>query len=213
MTVSFQVEGVRVEPHAAAPTLLFAVEVASGGDPVDGALLRCQLRIEPHRRRYTPVEERRLLELFGETPRCGDTLKPFLWAHTTAVVPAFTERATIDLPVSCSYDLEVAAAKYMHALDDGEIPAILLFSGTLFRRGAAGMRVEQVPWDREARVRVPVKVWRDLMDAYFPRSGWLRLSRETLDLLLWIKARRALATFDDVVAALARGAGEEVPRG
>ena len=35
--------------------------------------------------------------------------------------PASTE---VDLPVTCTYDFEVAAAKYLHALDDGEIPLV-----------------------------------------------------------------------------------------
>ena len=46
-------------------------------------------------------------------------------------------------------DFEVAAAKYFHALRDGEIPLLLLFSGTVFYRGDDGMLVDQIPWDRE----------------------------------------------------------------
>ena len=170
--------------------------------------LRCQIRIEPQRRRYTGAEEERLLELFGETPRWGDTLKPFLWTHVSTVVPGFTGSTIVDLPVPCSYDLEVAAAKYFHALEDGEIPTLFLFSGTVFVRSPAGLRVQQVPWDKEAFCRLPVRVWRELMDAYFPQSGWLRLHRDTLDRLTRVKARRALATWDDVVTALLRDAGE-----
>ena len=41
----------------------------------------CQIMIEPQRRRYDAAEEDRLFELFGETPRWGDTLRPFLWTQ------------------------------------------------------------------------------------------------------------------------------------
>ena len=35
----------------------------------------------------------------------------------------------VDVPVSCSYDLEVASARYLQGLDDGTIPLLMLFSG------------------------------------------------------------------------------------
>jgi hypothetical protein len=205
----FRVVGGRAEPYAAVPTLMFALAIEQRGDePVESIGLRCQIRIEPQKRRYTGAEEERLLELFGETPRWGDTLKSFLWTHVSTVVPGFTGNTIVALPVPCSYDLEVAAAKYFHALQDGEIPTRFLFSGTVFIRSPAGLRVQQVPWDKEAPYRLPVRVWRELMDQYFPQSGWLRLHRDTLDGLTRVKARRALATWDDVVSALLRDAGE-----
>jgi hypothetical protein len=207
--LGFHVAGARVEPFAAVPTLIFQVGVeATGGAAVESIALRCQIRIEPHRRAYSPREEARLLELFGETPRWGDTLKPFLWTHVTAIVPAFRETTVVDLPVATSYDLEVAAGKYLHALDGGELPLLFLFSGTIFARSGSGLGIEPVPWDRESAFRLPVALWRQLMDAYFPQSGWLRLRRETLDALLAIKAARALPTFDDVVADLLRDGWE-----
>ena len=77
------------------------------------------MKIEPQRRHYDDAEEARLYELFGETPRWGDTLRPFLWTHVSAIVPGFDGATEIDLPIVCTYDFEVAAAKYLHALDDG----------------------------------------------------------------------------------------------
>ncbi|HEY3594056.1 MAG TPA: DUF6084 family protein [Polyangiaceae bacterium] len=205
MNLSFRVLDTRVETCAAVPTLTLPLRIeAVGGPVVESIALRCQIRIEPHRRRYSSAEEERLLELFGETPRWGDTLKPFLWTHASTIVPGFTGETTVDLPVACSYDLEVAAAKYFHALSDGEIPMLLLFSGTVFVRGASGLYVEPVPWDREASFRLPVRVWREVMDAYYPGSAWLRLSRENVDKLMKLKARRAIATWDDVIAMLLR---------
>jgi len=199
----FAVGGVRVEPHAATPTLLFGLRIEErSGLPIDALALRCQIRIEPQRRRYDAAEAASLLELFGEPARWGDTVKPFLWTHVTTLVRAFTGSVELDLAVPCTYDFDVAAAKYLHALADGDISLLFLFSGTIFARGPAGLSVGQVPWDREARCALPVRTWREMMDRYFPHGGWLRLQRETIDALLRFKAREALATFDDVVAAL-----------
>ena len=78
--------------------------------------------------------------------------------------------------------------------DDGEVPLVFLFSGTIFSRTASGFGVEQVPWDLEAGYRMPVRVWRDLMDSYFPNTAWLRLDRDTVADLSRFKAARALPT-------------------
>jgi hypothetical protein len=149
-----------------------------------------------------------LEELFGRTERWGDTLKPFLWTHVSTMAPGFTGAGEVDVVVPCTYDFEVAAAKYLHALEGGEIPLLFLFSGTVFARGEEGLRVTQIPWDREARHRLPVATWRELMDRYYPNAGWLRLRRDTIDALLSLKARRAVATFDEVIDALLAEAGE-----
>ena len=166
--------------------------------------------IEPKRRQYDPGEERRLTELFGETPRWGDTLQPFLWTNVSLTVPGFTGSTEIDLPITCTYDFEIAAAKYMHSLDSGEIPIVALFSGTVFGRSASGLTAAPVSWSEEASFRLPVSLWRDMMDLYFPNTGWLRLSRETLDALQHYKAQRALLTWDETFGQLLKEAGEDV---
>ena len=97
--------------------------------------LRCQIRIEPQRRRYSEREEEKLYELFGETPQWGNSLRPFLWTHVSTTIGGFDGAGEFDLPVDCTYDFEVAGAKYLHALGDGEIPLLLLFSGTVFTKG------------------------------------------------------------------------------
>jgi hypothetical protein len=194
---------------AAVPTLLFRLRIAdTGGQRLHTIALRCQLRIEPQRRRYSPEESDGLLDLFGEPARWGETLKPLQFANVSVMVPGFEGSAEIDLPVPCTYDFEVAAAKYLHALGDGEVPLLLLFSGTVFAKGDAGMAVEQVPWHKETSYRMPVKVWRELMDLYFPDSAWIRLRRDTLDELQRFKARAALPTWEAALAALLQRAGE-----
>ncbi|MGZ4612122.1 MAG: DUF6084 family protein [Kineosporiaceae bacterium] len=206
--LDFSVLDVVPERYAAAPHLLFRVRATeASGEVVHAVALRCQLRIEPQRRRYSAAEKEVLAELFGAPERWASTLKPFLWAHTTAVVRGFSGSVEFDLPLPCTYDFEVTAAKYLHALSDGEIPLVLLFSGTLFARGATGFTVEQLPWDLEASHRMPVRVWRDLMDTYFPNGGWIRLDRETLDALIRFKSARALPTWERALGALLASSG------
>jgi hypothetical protein len=201
--LSFTCLDIQPERYAAAPTLLFRLRVgAAGGQRVRAIALRCQIRIEPARRGYGDKEAARLLELFGERGRWGDTVKPFQFANTSTVVPSFNDWIELDITVPCSYDMEVTAGRYFHALEDGEVPFILLFSGTVFGDGENGMWIEQVPWHAETRYKMPVTVWREMMDIHFPGSGWLRLRRDTIDALADFRAARALPTWDDAIIAV-----------
>jgi hypothetical protein len=202
--LSFAVTGAEPDRYAAVPTLNFHLRIAEAtGTPVHALALKCQIRIEPQRRRYSEAEEERLLAIFGETPRWGETLRPFLWTHASAMVPGFTGSIELDLPVACTYDFDVAGAKYMHSLEEGEIPLILLFSGTAFGRSATGaLAVDPVPWHMEANFRLPVGTWRAMMDLYFPNQGWLRLPRHTLDALEQYKTVEGFATMEQAVEAL-----------
>lgn len=198
----------RAEPYAAVPTLLLRLAITEpSGDPVHAIALRAQIQIEPQRRRYSKEEEARLLELFGEQPQWGESLRPFLWTHATTMLTGFTGRTEVDLPVTCSYDFEVAAAKYLHSMSDGEIPLALLFSGTVFARRDGVVSVQPVAWHVEANYRLPVRVWRDLMDQYFPNSGWIRLRRDTIDALTRYKAERAIPSWEDTFELLLKEAG------
>ncbi len=207
--LDFEILDARPEPHAAVPTIMLRLRVdESNGARVHALALRCQIRIEPQKRQYTLEEEERLYELFGETPRWGDSLRPFLWTHVSTTIPGFDGSTAIDLPVECSYDFEVTGAKYLHSLAGGEIPLLLLFSGTVFTRGGAGFSAEPIAWNQEASFRLPVTVWRGVMDLYFPNSGWLRVSRETLDRLQRFKAIRAVPTWDQAFEQLLKEAGD-----
>jgi hypothetical protein len=209
---SFDVVDAKAEAYAAVPTLVFRLRIAAANDlPVHAIALRVQIRIEPQRRRYAPDEMDRLFELFGDAPQWADSVRPLLWTHTSVIASAFDGRTEIDVPVACTYDFEVGAAKYFHALDEGEIPLIFLFSGTIFAKASSGFSVEQVPWDREATFRLPVRVWRTLMDQYFPGSAWIRLRRESFDALHRFKGRGAFPTWDAAVEALLAAADVRSP--
>jgi hypothetical protein len=205
----FDCTGAGPERFAAVPTLTFKVRIAeTSGDPVHAIALRSQIRIEPQRRRYTPKEADGLLELFGGPERWGETLKPMQFATVSTMVGGFAGSTEIDLQVPCSYDLEVAAGKYFDALADGEVPLLLLFSGTVFSKGEQGFSVQQLPWQSETSWRLPARAWRQLMDLYFPNEGWVRLHREVLDGLRHYKAANAYPTFDAAVSALLEKVGQ-----
>ena len=207
--LAFEIVGARAEPHAAVPTIAFRLALTeTEGTPVHAVALQCQIRIEPRRRLYDPSDEERLYGLFGETPQWGNSLNPFLWTHVSTTVASFSRITEVDLAVQCSYDLEVAGAKYLHALRDGEIPLLFLFSGSVFASGSSAFAFERVSWERESRYRLPVTVWREVMDLYYPGGGYLRLSSEVIDRLEAFRTRRALPTWDQVLEQLLKEAGE-----
>ena len=75
--LNFSVEGAAPIPFAAAPTLAFKLRItnADPAEHIQNILLSCQIQIESTRRRYTPEEKGRLLDLFGE-PRSLDADAP-----------------------------------------------------------------------------------------------------------------------------------------
>ncbi|WP_030768723.1 DUF6084 family protein [Streptomyces sp. NRRL F-2664] len=199
---AFSCTGVRADPYAAGPTLVFRLRItADPGTRVHALALRCQIRIEPARRGYGPAEADGLADLFGERSRWGTTLQPVQFAQVAVMVPGFTGETETDLAVPCTYDMDIAATRYFEALRDGEAPLLLLFSGTAFT-GDGGFNVEPVPWDCEAAHRMPLAVWREMIEQHFPGCGWLRLPRDTMAELLAYRSRHALASWEATVRAL-----------
>jgi hypothetical protein len=201
--LSFSVVDVFAERYAAAPQLTARLRIEeSNGETIHAIALRAQVRIEPQRRKYTEDEESGLLDMFGTRDRWFDTLKPFMWMQCNAMVQGFSNITEVDLVMPCTYDFEVTWSKYLHALRSESIPVIFLFSGTVFTRGASGFGVEQVPWDCESRYQIPVSVWHEMIDHYFPNTGWLRLSRDILESLAHYKSVRGLTTYEAALEAL-----------
>ncbi len=201
--LAFEVTDILPQQYAAAPHLLFRIRATeSSGERVHAIALRCQLRIEPQRRPYNTEEREGLADLFGTPDRYASTLKPFLWTYATAMVPGFEWTTEFDLPVAVSYDVNVSGSKYLHALRGGAMPLCLLFSGTVFTRGETGFAVEQLSWSLDCSCQLPVDTWHQLMDLYFPSSGWIRLDRETIDALAREKAAHGFTTWDETVLEL-----------
>jgi Family of unknown function (DUF6084) len=200
-------DAARVE-YAATPTLGFKLRVdCPGGPPIRSVLLDTQLQIAARRRRYEEEAHERLSELFGPVKDWGATLHTLLWTRTTFTVPPFQGSTVVELPVPCSYDMEVLASRYLDALPGGEVPLELLFSGTVFYAGENGqLQAARISWEEDAEYRMPVRVWRETMDHYFPGAAWLRLRKESFDRLCAYKARHALPTVDAALESLLEGA-------
>jgi hypothetical protein len=208
------VEKAEVVPFAAAPALAFSLRVAnaSQAETIHTVVLRCQIQIEVTRRKYSTQDQERLRDLFGEPERWGQTLRNLLWVNTSAVIPQFAGITTVDLPVPCTFDFSVATTKYFNGLADGEIPVCLMFSGTVFYADRTGaLQVAPISWEKETKFRLPLKIWKDMMDAYYPNSAWLCLRRDVFEELHHFKIQRGIPTweqtFENMLASLKEEAG------
>ena len=210
--LEFKLEGAEVADFAAIPSLVFKLRIENLEDePVRSVALNTQIRIAATGRHYEAAEQERLLELFGEPSRWKDTLRSLLWTHTVLQVPRFSGSTVVDMPVACTYDLEVVAAKYFYALEDGEVPLEFLFSGTIFYAGEDGrLQTTRISWEKEAEFRLPVRLWKEMMDQYFPNSAWVRLRKDAFDQLYDYKVRKGLPTWEATVEALLRASEQGV---
>jgi hypothetical protein len=197
---SFEVLDAEPVAHAAAPTLRFTLRVTDpSGEDVHAIALAAQVQIDPARRAYDEATRERLVELFGAPERWAATTRSFLWAQVGTVVPSFRGTAEFALDVACTYDLEVAAAKYVYSLPDGDVPLTFHFSGTILH---GQMQVAMVPWSCSAAFKLPVETWRGLMASHYPGGGWVRMETETLDALAARKAASGLPTYDATIREL-----------
>ena len=205
--LSFDVLDARPDVYGTDPTILFKLRIAeTSGDPIHTMVVRVQIQIDAQLRRYDDATRARLSDMFGERERWGETLRPFNWTHAATMLPGFRGSMETDLAVPCTYDFDIAAAKYLHGLRDGTVPLSFLFSGTVISRGATGYAVTQIPWHKECTFALPVETWRQTVDLYWPGGGWLRVRTDTLDALQAYKARMGFTDWDTTLGALLEGA-------
>ncbi len=203
--LTFQIEEAVVAQFAAAPALIFRLRVNNriADESIHTVALRAQIQVETTRRRYTPEEQSRMLDLYGEPERWSQTLRTLLWTHASVVVPAFQRETVIDLHVPCTFDFNVAATKYFAGLSAGEIPLCFQFSGTIFYAPSGGnLQVGPISWDQEARFKLPVSLWREMMDAYYPNTAWLCLRRDVFERLNQYKTQRGIPTWEQVMETM-----------
>jgi hypothetical protein len=203
--LQFQIEGAEEVRHAAAPLLALKLRISNlpASESIHTLTLKCQVQIEPAKRRYLPPEQEKLGDLFGDPSRWSRTVKPLHWMNTSVAVPGFAGSVLVDLELPCTFDFNVAATKYFHALDAGDIPLCVMFSGTVFYQSQEGiLQVAQIPWDREAYYKLPVAIWKQMMDAHFPNSAWLSLRRDTFEQLYDYKVRNGLPTWEQAIERL-----------
>jgi hypothetical protein len=212
--LDFQIEDAQAVPYAAAPLIAFKLRIKQVDQPpltIHSVTLRCQVRIEPGRRRYSTQEQEKLFDLFGEPHRWGQTVRSMLWVNTAVVVPPFVQETLVDLPVPCTFDFNVANAKYFNALEDGGVPLCFLFSGTVFHRGEDdALQVEQISWEKETNFRLPVAVWKQMMEIYYPNSAWLCLHKDVFDALQRFKSSRGMVSFEAAIENLLADAESKV---
>jgi hypothetical protein len=191
-------------PFAASPTMLFeAIATEPTGAVIQSIALTAQVMIEPARRGYDPQTRARLTELFGPPASWAPSTSGLPWARVTAAVPGFSGETRFSLEVPCTYDLEVAAAKYFYAVEDGEVPLTFHFNGNVFFYGAdSRLQVMPISWTTSSQYRMPVAVWRTMIAEHYPGGGWIRLSDETLRTLHELRAQRGLPSLDACVAEL-----------
>jgi hypothetical protein len=196
------IEGADVVQFAATPLLSFKVRIVNNAseETIHTIAMRAQIQIEVTRRKYDAAEQARLRDLFGEPDRWGQTLRNMLWTHASVVVPRFTGSKVAEIPVPCTFDFNVATTKYFHGLTSGDLPLCFQFSGNVFYQGKdETLQVAPISWDKEAKYRLPLKVWKDLMDAYYPNSAWLALHRDTFEKLYQFKVREGIPTWEEAV--------------
>jgi hypothetical protein len=213
--LAIQVTGVEASARGMVPLLSFRLQISQPppAAPIHSVMLHAQIQIVAPQRDYNEREQERLRELFGEPSRWGQTLRARLWTHGQTLVGPFTGATEAELAVPCTYDLNIASAKYFYALEEGDVPLVFLFNGTIFYPATDGtLQVQQVSWDTECAYRVPVSLWRKMMEEHYPNSAWLYVDREIFDRLYAYKRRHSLATWERTLDELLLAAeSEEVP--
>lgn len=204
----FECTGAATDQYAAGPTVKFQLKVVNRTpDRVHSIALRTQIRIEPRRRRYSEPEGRKLGDLFGDPSRWGETLNPMQLAEVPIMVPSFTGEIIVPLDLPLTYDMEIASTKYFHNLTDGEVPLLMLFSGTIFYSTDAGVQFGHVPWHEEAEYRLPVALWQEAMEQHFGGRAWILLRKDRLDALAAYRSERAIPSWEETIERLLKEAG------
>jgi hypothetical protein len=198
----FQIDAAEAVAHAAVPLIALKLRITNSdpAETIHAVTLRCQVQIDPARRRYAADEKSKLLDLFGTPERWARTVKPLLWMNTSVAVPRFTGQIVVDLELPCTFDFNAAATKYFHALETGDIPLCVMFSGTAFYARPEGvLQIAQIPWKCEANFRLPISVWKEMMDMYYPNSAWLCLQRDAFGRLYDYKIRNGIPTWEQAI--------------
>jgi hypothetical protein len=211
--LNFQIESAHAVPYGASPLLAFELRVTNTGpeEAIHTVVLRAQIQIEVTRRHYSPEEQAKLLDLFGEPSRWGQTLKNLLWTNAIIIVPAFEKETIVELQVPCTFDFNVAATKYFHGLSEGDLPLNFLFSGSVFYADSnEQLQVAPISWEKEAKFKLPLKTWKDLIDHYYPNSAWLCLRRDVFGRLYQYKVRYGIPSWEQVIERVLAGTEETV---
>jgi hypothetical protein len=203
--LSFQITGVEAVERGMTPLLQFKLQITNtpATEAIQAVMLHVQVQIQSAQRAYSPREKDRLVEMFGTPDQWGQTLRNRLWTHVNVTVPTFAGNTDVSLPVPCTYDLNVIGGKYFYALEGDDVPLLFLFSGTVFYQATdERLQIQHISWERECVYRLPVRVWRELMEQHFPNSAWLYLQRDVFNRLYDYKRQHGIATWDQTIERL-----------
>jgi hypothetical protein len=202
--LEFAALGARPVKYAAAPMLAIDLQISeTTGREVYMVALTIQLMIDPARRRYDEATRERLIELFGAPERWAVTTRSLVWSKLDVLVPAFTGSTTVTIPIACHFDLELAAAKYLHSLPDGIAPLALHFNGMIYYPADhGGLQMALIPWSNSIDFQMPVSVWQETIAHYYPGTAWISVRTDTFEALQREKLARGLATLDACVTEL-----------
>jgi hypothetical protein len=206
--LDFQITGVEAAARGMAPALNFHLSVNNRSltEEVRAVMLQVEIQVQSNRRGYNAREKEKLTEIFGPPERWTHTLRNRLWAVTHAKIGRFSGNTKTILPVVCTFDLNVTAAKYFYAIEDGPVPLLFTFSGTTFYATSDGwLQTQQIPTDKQCVFPMPPRVWREAIDEHFPNCAWLYLQRDIFDRLCAFKRSRGLASWDETIDRLLAG--------
>ncbi|MGH7936477.1 MAG: DUF6084 family protein [Chthoniobacterales bacterium] len=203
--LDFEILGVEAAVRGLVPLLHFKLRVTNEplNETIQSVILQAQIQIQSPQRSYIESEKEKLFELFGAPEDWGQTLRVKLWTHSNTTVRTFSGATDAILPVPCSYDLNLAATKFFHGVEEGEVPLLFLFSGTIFYAGADGrLQVQQISWNKESAYRMSVRVWKELMEQHYPNSAWLYLERDVFERLANYKRRSGVTSWEQAIEKL-----------
>jgi hypothetical protein len=203
--LDFQVTGVEAAVRGLVPLLHFKVAIRNQPETeiIHTAMVHAQIQIQSPQRSYNASEQEKLVELFGKPEDWGRTLRNRLWGLSDTAVRGFSGSTEATLPMPCTFDMNLAATKYFHALEGGDVSLLFLFSGSVFYQGEDGrLQVQQISWNKECVYKMPVQVWREMMDEHFPNVAWLYLHRDVFDRLSSYKRSQGFTSWEETMAAL-----------
>lgn len=199
--LGFHVAGAKAVPFSAAPVIGIDLRVTSDV-PIQSVLLQVQVRIDVRRRAHGKDEMDRLRDLFGGPDTWNRAAQSLLWANVTLVVPTFERETSAELHVPCGWDFELAASKYLDALEGADVPLALLFSGSVFFDAGEGLQATRVPWSKQATATFPVSLWRQTLDHHRPNQRALSLRQDVYDKLDRFKRESGSMTFEHAIERL-----------
>ena len=203
--LDFNIIGVEHAAHGLTPLLHFKLGVTNtpATETIQSVILQAQIQIQAPGRSYNENEKPKLIDLFGTPGTWGTTLRARLWTLSSTTIRTFSGSTEAILPVPCSFDLNVAGTKYFYALDDGEVPLLFLFSGTIFYAAEDGrLQVQQISWNKECTYQMPVSVWQKMMDHHYPNTAFVTLQRGVFDRLHQYKQGAGVSSWDQAIERL-----------